>query len=140
VHVAVALDEHDGPPAALPSISDPSPTPIPSPATRPELEAAAARGNLTSFNPGDRVYVAHPRLPHGRLHLATITKVVNACIHFTPPIEGLLNDPDDPDAGEWTPTPPHPVQMASATNCVKAEDILMADRLRNLQRSTTEAA
>lgn len=142
-------------------------------AGRPDLEAAAARSNLTAFGPGDRVYVAHPRFPHGRLHQATITKVVNASVHFAPAVEGLLNDPDDPDAGEWTP--PHPLQMASATNCVpelgtttgrprrrpaplpahykppeigieeflseiEAEDMLIADRLRNLQRSTMEAA
>jgi hypothetical protein len=85
-------------------------------AGRPDLEAAATRSNLTAFGPGDRVYVTHPRLPHGRLHQAVVEKVVNASIHFTPPIEGLLNDPDDPDAGEWTPH--HPLQMASATNCV----------------------
>jgi hypothetical protein len=140
---------------------------------RPDLEAAAARSNLTTLKPGDRVHVAHQRLPHGRLHQAVVEKVVNASIHFTPPIEGLLKDPDDPDAGEWTPH--HPLQMASATNCVpelgtttgrprrrpaplpahykppeigieeflseiEAEDMLIADRLRNLQRSTMEAA
>jgi hypothetical protein len=82
---------------------------------RPELEAAATRSNLTTFTPGDRVYVAHQLLPHGRLHPATITKVVNASIYFTPPIEGLLNDPDDPDAGEWPPS--HPPQTANANNC-----------------------
>ena len=140
---------------------------------RPDLEAAATRSNLTALTPGDRVYVAHQLLPHGRLHPATITKVVNASIHFTPPIEGLLNDPDDPDAGGWTPS--HPLQMASAANCVpelgtttgrprrrpaplpahckppeigieaflseiQEEDELIVVGLRNLQRSTMEAA
>jgi hypothetical protein len=93
------------------------PSEIKAPVTdRPDLEAAATRSNLTTLKPGDRVYVAHQLLPHGRLHPATITKVVNASVHFDPPIKSLLNDPDDPDAGEWTP--PHPLQMASLNACV----------------------
>jgi hypothetical protein len=85
-------------------------------AGRPDLEANAARSNLTTFRPGDRVYVAHQRLPFGRLHQAVVSKVVNASVNFAPPLEGLLNDPSDPGVGEWLP--PEPVQAASSTCCL----------------------
>jgi phage/plasmid-associated DNA primase len=85
-------------------------------AGRPDPEANAARSNLTTFNSGDRVYVAHQRLPFGRLHQAVVSKVINASVHFAPPLEGLLNDPNDPGGGQWLP--PAPLQMASSTSCL----------------------
>ncbi|MCP9891944.1 hypothetical protein KBY57_12905 [Cyanobium sp. Aljojuca 7D2] len=85
-------------------------------AGRPELEANAARSNLTEFEPGDRVYVAHQLLPFGRLHQAVVSKVINAEVHFDPRFEGLLNDPQDPGAGGWMP--PAPLRQASSSSCL----------------------
>jgi hypothetical protein len=106
-------------------------TTVPSPSVRTELPlslveppavtspahlaANAARSNLTTFQPGDRVYIAHQRLPPGRLHLAVVNRVINAHVHFEPPFEGLLNDPEAPDAGAWLP--PHPISSMSTANC-----------------------
>lgn len=87
------------------------------PATpRPDLEAAAARSNLTTFRPGDRIHVAHSRLPIGRLHAAVVTGMLNASVKFEPPLEGLLADPLDPGAGEWAP--PVPITSASSARCL----------------------
>lgn len=83
--------------------------------SRPELDANAVRSNLTAFKPGDRVHVAHQRLPFGRLHRARVTKVVNASVHFEPPLSGLLKDPSDPEAGELNLS--QPLASISANNC-----------------------
>lgn len=100
------------PPAPATSSLEPSVSPtVPTPA---QLAANAARSNLTAFQPGDRIYIAHQKLPAGRLHQAVVNKVINAQIHFDPPLTGLLNDPDDPDAGAWIP--PHPIASISAAN------------------------
>lgn len=85
-------------------------------AGRPELKANAARSNLTDFQPGDRVYIHHQRLLAGRLHQATVTKVVNSQIHFEPPLEGLLEDPSDPAAGEFRLA--QPLAAISSANCL----------------------
>jgi hypothetical protein len=81
-----------------------------------DLAANAARSNLTSFKTGDRVYIAHQRLPIGRLHQATVAKVVNASVHFEPPLAGLLKDPSDPAAGELHLA--QPLAAASSSNCL----------------------
>lgn len=81
----------------------------------PELAANAGRSNLTTFHPGDWVYVAHSGLPLGRLHRAEVIKAINASVHFDPPILDLLEDPTDPDLGELML--PQPVGSASVHNC-----------------------
>lgn len=100
--------------------SEQSATPT-APTTSPLMEASdlaanAARSNLTSFKTGDRVYIAHQRLPIGRLHQATVAKVVNASVHFEPPLVGLLKDPSDPAAGELHLA--QPLAAASSSNCL----------------------
>jgi phage/plasmid-associated DNA primase len=84
--------------------------------SRPELDANAVRSNLTALKPGDRVHIAHQRLPFGRLHAAKVVKVVNANVQFTPAIEGLFDDPSDPAAGPWNP--PAPLQSSSSSKCL----------------------
>jgi len=84
-------------------------------ADRPELEANAARCNLTAFKPGDRIHVGHQRLPLGALHQAVVTGVINASVSFAPPLQGLLKDPVDPSEGEWTLATP--LGSASSKDC-----------------------
>jgi hypothetical protein len=85
--------------------------------TPTEQAANAARSNLTTYRPGDQVFIAHQRLHHGQLHQATVTKVTNASVSFTPPIppEALLIDPTDPDQGHLQL--PQPLASASTTAC-----------------------
>lgn len=90
------------------------PRPVRAPA--PEIEPNSARSNLATFRPGDRIHVAHPRLPIGRLHAAVVTGTLNASVKFNPPLEGLLADTGDPDAGEWAP--PVPIASASSARCL----------------------
>jgi len=101
-------------------------------AGRPELEANAARSNLTDFKRGDRVYVAHPGLRFGRLHPAVVSKVINAEVHFGPPLEGLLNDPQDPGAGGWMP--PAPLQQASSTSCLPEPGVAAGITIKQFER------
>ena len=108
--------EADSPETGLPPVPDPSTNVVAAVAGRPELEANAARSNLTTFRPGDRIHVAHPRLPIGRLHAAVVTGTLNASVKFDPPLEGLLADTGDPDAGEWAP--PVPIASASSARCL----------------------
>lgn len=96
------------------------------------IAANAARSNLTDFQPGDRVYIAHQRLARGRLHKAVVTKVINAEIHFMPHLEGLLKDPEAPDAGAWIP--PHPITFTSSANCYRSAGEEFGARVEEFER------
>ena len=96
------------------------------------LAANAARSNLTSFRPGDRVYISHQRLAPGRLHQAVVTKVLNANIHFSPPLFGLLKDPEDPEAGAWIPL--HPITSISSANCYRSAGEEFGARVEEFER------
>ena len=116
----------------------PSPSADASPASEPpvvtstaHLAANAARSNLTDFQSGDRVYIAHQRLAPGRLHMAVVTRVINAGIHFDPPLEGLLKDPEAPDAGAWIP--PHPITSISTANCLHELGTAAEVRIENVE-------
>lgn len=113
--------------------ASPTPEPFASPTlTSPaQLVANAARSNLTTFQPGDRVYIAHQRLAPGRLLLAVVTRVINAQVHFEPPLEGLLNAPEAPDAGAWIP--PHPITSISAANCFHELGTMTGVRIENVE-------
>lgn len=95
------------------------------------LAANASRSNLTTFQPGDRVYIAHQRLAPGRLHPAEVTRVINAGIHFDPPLERLLKDPEAPDAGAWIP--PHPITSISTANCFHELGTTAEVRIENVE-------
>jgi len=93
-------------------------TNTPSPVlSQPEQAANAARSNLTSFKPGETVFIAHQRMTPGRLHQATVTRTTNASVSFEPPIppEALLVDPTDPDQGHLQL--PQPLASSSSTDC-----------------------
>jgi P4 family phage/plasmid primase-like protien len=104
-------------------LQDPPSTPsehanTPSPVLTPAEQAAnAARSNLTTYRPGDQVFIAHQRLRHGQLHQATVSRVTNASVSFTPPFppEALLQDPTDPDQGHLQL--PQPLASASTADC-----------------------
>ena len=100
--------------------------------TRTELAANAARSNLTAFRPGDQIHIAHPLLPHGRLHQATVSKVVNASIHFEPAHGRLLKDPGDPDAGQWEP--PAALNTASQHHCLPELGVSAAAVIEHVER------
>jgi len=126
--------EQDAITAPVSASAQPMPQlPVTSPA---HLAANAARSNLTDFQPGDRVYVFHQKLPAGRLHLAVVTKVINAEVHFVPPLEGLLKDPEAPDpeapdTGAWIP--PHPITSISTANCFHELGTTAGVRIENVE-------
>jgi len=117
----------------------PSPSADVSPAYEPpavtspaHLAANAARSNLTDFQPCDQVYIAHQRLAPGRLHPAVVTKVINAEIHFDPPLEGLLRDPEDLSAGPLLP--PQPISKTSSSKCLPELGGHVGVRIEEIQR------